>query len=221
MNPLFKAVILTVFILIVGYLLAVQFDNARAGALKRDIDRVNLQNQEREVLLAYGRVMAKNPQDICPNLEALRANRLSQVSRLDTEIADYQRNNLFNQEYIDLSNSYFVGAVDILVSGEENAQLCGHREFPVVLFYRQNPDCPDCRAEGPVLNQVAARCPNARTYAFPVDSGNPVVEVLLNRYQVHASAMPAMSINDGKLEVGIQSAENIISKLKAQGATCS
>ncbi len=216
-----KAIILTGFILIVGYLLAVQFDNARASSLKADIDRVNLENQEREVLLHYSQVMTNNPKEICPSLQALRANRLGEVSRLDTEIADYQRSNLFNQDYLDLSNTYFVGSVDLLVTGEENARLCGNREYPVILFYRYSPDCPDCRAMGPVLNEVANRCANARTYAFPIDTDNQVVLALVNRYKANVSAAPAVSINDGELSVGVQSANSIIAKLKAQGATCS
>lgn len=218
MNPFFKAGILTAFILLISYLLAVQFDNARAGALKSDINRVMLENQEREVLLRYAQVMAKNPKDICPNLEALRQNRLGQVNRLDLEIANYEHSNLFNQDYQSLKNSYYVGAVDLLVSGQENAKLCGAKEVPVILFYRQNPTCADCKAEGTILYRVSQRCQMARTYSFPVDSDSEVVRALVNRYG--ANETPALTIDDGALQFGLVSEEDIVKTLRAHGAVC-
>ncbi|VVB57979.1 Uncharacterised protein [Candidatus Anstonella stagnisolia] len=218
MNPFLKAGILTALVVLLAFLMVSQIDNMRANELRKNVESVLAQKQAEDVLAQYSRVLAKSPQEQCPYLLSLRQAQLDRTYSIALRLQDYERSNILNAEYEQLKLSYFLGLSSMYVSGFENRKTCGVEEIPLAFFYKENSLCPDCLSQNAILSNVAKRCKNVRIYAFPADYSLEPVKILADRYKI--SAVPAIVINDGSAQAGLQSEAALINSLVANGATC-
>jgi len=218
MNPFLKAVLLTIVIVALALLVVLQLDNTRTVELRKSIDKTLSENTERQVVQYYGQVMASDPQSQCQYLTRLRQKQFDSTYPLAQRIQDYEKNNLLNSEYQNIKNTYFLGLTEIYLSGIEHHKLCGGDEIPLVMFYSEKNDCPDCRAQNRLMPFIAQRCPKVRIYAFPSDSDLTPLQMMTDRYNI--SKTPTIVINDNKRLVGLSSEDEIIAALKANGAVC-
>jgi len=218
MNPFIKAAILTVIIVALALLVVGQLDNARTAELRKSIDKTMSENVERLGVQHYAQVMASDPQSQCLYLTRLRQKQFDSTYPLAQRIQDYEKNNLLNQEYNNIKTNYFLGLTEIYLSGIEHHKLCGGNEIPIVLFYSEDTDCPDCRAQNRLLPLIANRCPGVRIYAFPSDSDLTPLQMMTDRYKI--TKTPAIVVDDKTKLEGLSSEDEIIAALTARGAAC-
>ena len=222
-NPFAKAAVLTVIVVVLALLAANGLDAMRSNDLKQTVERIGLQNQETQVINHYDKVMAKSSDEECPYLMRLREKQLSQTYTLAPKISEYEKKNLFNDEYQQIKSEYLLGLADAYITSFEAGNACNLDEKRIAFFFRSNSgsnnDCPDCLAQGKILDLVGPRCTNVRVYAMPTDSGLEPVNIIVDRYNI--SSEPTLIINDRTRRVGLQGEDEIIRQLKAAGANCS
>ncbi len=219
MNPFIKAGIYTILIVALALLIVAQLDASRAGALRQSIDTAMFQNQERQVIEHYSQVLANDTSSECRYLARLRQKEFDETYPLAQRVQDYEKSNLLNQEYLNIKTGYFLGMMEIYLSGFENRKMCANEEVPLVLFYTEKTNCPECRTQNNLLPFIASRCPGVRIYAFPSDSDLTPLQMLTDRYSI--TRTPALVINDRVQMVGLQDENAIMTALNAQGAHCS
>ncbi|MDE1798306.1 MAG: thioredoxin family protein [Candidatus Micrarchaeota archaeon] len=219
MNPFLKAGILTVVVVAMALLVVAQLDSLRTQELRTSIDSVVFENQARDVLQHYGRVMANDTATQCKYLAQVRQKQFDTTYPLALRIQDYEKNNLLGSEYESLKTEYYLGTADIYISGFEQKETCGGNEVPLLMFYTEKTQCPDCRAQNLILPDIATRCSNVRILALPSDYNLTPLEVLADRYNI--STVPAIVINDSQKLVGLTSEDDLVKALRAQGANCS
>ncbi|MFH1095389.1 MAG: hypothetical protein V1728_04185 [Candidatus Micrarchaeota archaeon] len=218
-NPFAKAAVLTIIVVGLALIAANALDSMRSNDLKQTVERISLQNQETQVISHYDRVMARNTSEECPYLLRLREKELSQTYTLAPKISEYEQKNLFNAEYQQIRSQYLLGLADAYVTSFEAGGTCNLDEKPVAFFFRSPPDCPECVAQGKILDSVVPRCSNVRVYAMPTDSGLEPVNIIVDRYNI--SSEPTLIINDKTRLTGLQGEDEILRQLKAAGANCS
>lgn len=222
MNPFLKAALLTVIVVALALAMAAQLDAVRASELRNSIDSALFQNQERQVAMHFGRVLANDSAAQCAYLTRMRAKQLNDTYPLALKIQDYEKNNLFNSEYENIKTTYFLGVSDSYISAFEQQQACGRDEIPVLLIYREKSGCPECRTENQVLSGlVAARCPNVRIYALPYDYPLMPLQMLADRYNISsATRMPVIVIDDKIRLEGLRSEDELVAAMVSRGAAC-
>lgn len=222
MNPFLKAALLTLIVVALALAMAAQLDAVRASELRNSIESALFQNQERQVALHFGRVMANDTAAQCAYLTRLRAKQLSDTYPLALKIQDYEKNNLFNSEYENIKTTYFLGVSDSYISAFEQQQACGSDEVPVLLLYREKTDCPECRAQNQILSGlVAARCANVRIYSLPYDYPLMPLQMLADRYNISAASRPPLTIIDDNIRfTGLRSEDELVTALVSRGAVC-
>lgn len=98
--------------------------------------------------------------------------------------------------YDALRNKYFLANMRFYLMLREYMQTCNVTGLrPILFFYTAYNDCPACVAQGKVLDQVRAECPDARVYAFPTDVPDVAMIKYFTQYYGVRSA-PALVIND-------------------------
>jgi hypothetical protein len=221
-NPFLKAALLTLVVVALALAMAAQLDAVRASELRNSIDGALFQNQERQVALHFGRVMANDTAAQCTYLARMRAKQLNDTYPLALKIQDYEKNNLFNREYENIKTTYFLGVSDSYISAFEQQQACGGDEIPVLLIYREKTDCPECRAQNQVLSGlVAARCADVRIYSLPYDYPLMPLQMLADRYNVtDASRAPVTIIGDKIRLEGLRGEDELVAALISSGAAC-
>ncbi len=222
MNPFLKAALLTLVVVALALAMAAQLDAVRASELRNSIDSALFQNQERQVALHFGRVMANDTAAQCAYLTRMRAKQLNDTYPLALKIQDYEKNNLFNSEYENIKTTYFLGVADSYISVFEQQQACRSDEVPLLLVYREKSACPECRAQNQILSGlVAARCPNVRIYALPYDYPLMPLQMLADRYNVSSESRMPVTVIDDKIRLdGLRSEDELVAALVSRGATC-
>ena len=217
MNPFLKAGIFTLVVVALALVFVFQFDNLRAGELRKSVDQLLYENEARQVLNHYASVMGASQQELCPYVSELRQRQLDRTYALAGKIPDYESHNTFNGEYESFKTTYLLALADMYITGFDDKKSCGRKEIQLAFFYPEKSPCPDCTATNLLLKSIGAECKNVRIYAFPFDSELEPVMVLANRYSANSWALV---IEDGEVLRNLPTHDVLVSKLRANGADC-
>jgi hypothetical protein len=102
--------------------------------------------------------------------------------------------------YEQLRRKYFLANMRFYLMLREYQMQCEDTTLkPILFFYSTYNECPECVAQGKVLDTVRSECKNARVYAFPADSGDvPIISAFKSYYGI--SKTPSLIIGEEKLE---------------------
>jgi len=103
---------------------------------------------------------------------------------------------IFNK-YEVLRKKYFLANMRFYLMLKSYIQACddGGNLKPILFFYSTYNACPECVAQGKVLDEVRAECSNARVYAFPADTEDiSMIKSFKAYYGV--SSVPTIVIDD-------------------------
>jgi len=112
---------------------------------------------------------------------------------------------IFNQ-YDILRKKYFLANMRFYLMLRSYVQECDDNLEPVLFFYSTYNSCPECVAQGKVLDEVRAECSNVRAYAFPADTEDiSMIKSFKAYYGI--VGVPTIVINDEKHEGLVNKAE--------------
>ena len=212
-SPYVKAALITAAVLLFGFFVIGQLDAMRASELKTSVDNLLLQSETERLLFLYAQTMDNSTVALCTYLSDSTKAKEDTAFALSQKIQAYESGNLLSGDYDQIRNQYYLANAGLYLDLMGAEKYCQTANYTTVLFfYRINPDCPECRAQGSVLDSMRADHPSMRVFAFPLDTDNPVVRALAQRHGI--SDAPSLVIDDEKVLDGLKSSDEIGEYLK-------
>jgi hypothetical protein len=215
-NTYLKAAIVTIALTLLGFFFISQLDAMRADELRRSVDDLNFVSESERMLLLYTQVMGDGG-ELCGYASQAAAARSDQAYALSQKISFYEKSNVVNDEYERIKGRYYLSNAALYLNLMAERKYCADSPYTTVLFfYRVETDCPECRAQGGVLDNLRQRHPELRIFAFPDDSPYEFVNVFIRRHNV--TSTPALVIDDRIVLQGLKSEEEIEPYLPARAS---
>ena len=194
-SPYVKAALITIAIVALGFFFISQLDAMRAGELQGSVNDLLFQAQSEQLIYTYFQTMGNSTQDYCSYIYGSTQQKASQIYDLAEKISYYEKSNLVNAEYNRIRDQYYLSNAQLYLNARAAAKYCGASPYTTILyFYKVKEDCPECRAQGQLLDAVVSKNPSVRVFAFPSDSGYPFIDIFLHRSGI--TQVPAVVIND-------------------------
>ena len=182
-------VVLFAVSLYVGY--AIEADN-----YSKVEDRINSFQDELENALLFT-MFLQTHNDTASVCSALRTQLEDSAQRTYDVYGELEQSQggVFRQ-YETLRRKYFLANMRFYLMVRQYGQACNDSSLePILFFYSTQSDCPTCAAQGKVLDDVRAECPDARVYAFPADVEDvSMIKAFKSYYNI--TATPSLVIDD-------------------------
>ncbi len=208
-----KAALLTLAVALIGFFFVSQIDAMRANELKGDVDSLMLQSESERLLFLYAQTMDNSSEALCTYLQKSTQAKSDKAFALSQRIQYYEKGNLLDANYDRIRDQYYLANAGLYLNLRAAEKYCGSSPYTTVLyFYRISPDCPNCRAQGGVLDSMRANYPMLRVFAFPVDTDNPIVMAFVQRHGI--TDAPALVVDDKVVLRGLQSESDLAIYIK-------
>ena len=202
-SPYLKAALITIAVAALGFFFIAQLDAMRAGELQGSVDELLFQAQSERIVYTYFQTMGNSTSEYCGYIYGSAQQKTSRIYDLAERIRYYEKSNLVNAEYNRIRDQYYLSNAELYLNARAAAKYCGASPYTTILFfYKVKEDCPECRAQGELLDKVVASHPGVRVFAFPSDTGYAFIDIFLNRHGI--SEVPAIVINDAVVLHGLR-----------------
>ena len=215
-SPYVKAALLTLAIAALGFFFIGQLDSMRAGELRSSVDELMFQSESERLLTLYSQVMENISGELCSYASTATRAKEDKAYALAEKIRFYEQSNIVNAEYDKIRNQYYLANAELYLNMSSTARYCGSAPYTTVLFfYKVKENCPECRAQGGVLDSLRPKYPQLRVFAFPSDSDQDFINVFIRRHKI--AQAPALVINDSVVLQGLQSEAEVEKYLGSPG----
>lgn len=187
---------ITAVIFVLVFSLARSNEETQIRQLYTDTVQLNEELQANKIIASYLNPLDQNAVDsnVCLIYER-------QISRQLNRIYD-----LFNQlEKLDaytfavskdsVKRAYLLTSLSLWIDLKNTSRFCSFNIKPVLYFFPKTQDCVLCSAMQNQLEELKARCPSVRVFAFPSESQEFEFVSLLKK-EYHVSAVPALVIKN-------------------------
>jgi hypothetical protein len=211
-NKYFLALLLTFILVLLGFSFTRWADEQRLIEFKNSFDEAYLDYQSVEQLLLYESLFSDN-EHVCPVIRASIDHQIAKLRGLLFDLEVAQKQNVFSNFEV-LKRKYHFNNLQLYLLIRKAIDSCGYSDLePVLFFYSDKENCPECIVQGRVLDSLTSNCSNLRVFAIPYDFNIPLISVLKEKNSV--TKVPAVIVN-GKKYVGLVSGN----KLLEEGLYC-
>jgi len=201
-SPYLKAALLTLAIALIGFFFISQLDSLRVNELRNSVNALSYQSESERFLFTYSQVMGGGANELCGYVSKTTQIKEDKAYALSEKIRYYEQSNIVNAEYETIKDEYYLSNAALYLNMRSTAKYCGSSPYTTILFfYRVKQDCPECRAQGGVLDNLRKKYPNMRVFAFPNDTDHEFINVFLRRHNV--TAVPSLVIDDSTVLQGL------------------
>ena len=116
-----------------------------------------------------------------------------------------------NAQVLDLKKYYSILEIRQYLFVKKSSKQCNKDATPILFFYSNNEDCPECESQGFVLNYIRNSVPGAYIYSFDVNLDSSPIKALKLSYNV--TSVPSIVINE-KAYPGFKDSDEIIKIIK-------
>ncbi|MCX8194871.1 MAG: thioredoxin family protein [Candidatus Micrarchaeota archaeon] len=213
-SPYLKAALFTLSLTLLGFFLISQLDAMRSKEIRDSIDEiVNLAESER-LLFMYSQTMDNSSKDLCSYSSKVAERRAAKAYELMLKVQSYEQSSVLDSEYYKIKEKYYLANMGLYLNMQAMKKFCGHSPYRFILFfYKIKEDCPECRAQGLVLDSLRKKYPNLRIFAFPADTDYEFINVLTSRYNIET--VPSLVVDDQFVLRGLQDEAAIDKYLRA------
>lgn len=203
-----KAALITIALASIGVFFINQLDQMRANELKDQIESISTTYDTERALFLYSQIMGNASVELCSYAESTEKIRSLDTYNLFHKINYYEKSNILNSDYEKIKNKYYLSNALLYLNLRAQAKYCGKSNYtPILFFYRIKKECPECRAQGGVLDKLRNSHPEIRVFAFPIDSGQLYVDMFVNRHKI--KEVPSIVIDDSLVISGLHSEEDL------------
>lgn len=215
-SPYLKAALITIAIAALGFFFISQLDAMRAEELQRNANELLMEAQTERLLYTYSQVFGNSTSELCDYSYGRASAREGRVYDLAEKIRYYEKSNVVNPEYDRIRDQYYLANAELYLNARAAVKYCGASPYSTVLFfYKAKGDCPECRAQGELLDRVVADNRGVRVFAFPIDTDREFINVFVNRHGI--SEAPSIVIDDRVVLRGLHEQEEIEKYLESPG----
>ena len=211
-SPYVKAALLTLALTLLGFFFISQLDAMRATELQNSVDQLLFQSESERFMLLYAQTMSNGSQELCSYASSTAHAKEDQAYALAEKIQYYEQSNIVNADYEKIKNDYYLSNAELYLNMRAIGKYCGSEPYRTVLFfYNATKDCPQCRAQGGVLDNLRKDYPGIRVFAFPADSGLDFVNIFVARHNI--TQVPSLVIDDSAVLQGLKSEADVAAYL--------
>lgn len=208
-----KAALLTLAITLIGFFFIGQLDSMRANELRASVDELLFQSDSERFLFLYTQTLGNGTGELCGYFSTAAKKSEDRAYSLSEKIHFYEQSNIINSEYEKIRGEYYLSNAALYLNILSAKKYCGSSPYDTVLFfYGIKKDCPECRAQGGVLDKLRAKYPNMRVFAFPYDSDYEFISLFVRRHNIQK--IPSLVIDDSVVLEGLQNEDEVASRLK-------
>jgi hypothetical protein len=205
-NKYFLAILLTSILVLLGFSFTRWVDEQRLMEFKNSFDEAYLDYQSVEQLLLYESLFSDR-EHVCPVIRASIDYQIGKLRKLLFELEVAQKQNVFSNFEV-LKRKYHFNNLQLYLLIQKATDSCGYSDLePVLFFYSDKENCPECVVQGKVLDSLTSNCSNLRVFAIPYDFNIPLISVLKERNSV--VRVPTVIAND-KNYVGLVSGNRLL-----------
>jgi hypothetical protein len=211
-----KAALITLALTLLGFFFISQIDAMRANEIRNGVDELVFESDTERMLALYAQVMDNSSTELCVYASATSESRAAQAYSLLEKINYYEKSNVVNADYERIKSRYYLSNALLYLNMRAQEKYCGESPYTTVLFfYRVKVDCPECRAQGGVLDSLRQKHPQLRVFAFPTDSGLGFIDAFIKRHGI--TQAPSLVIDDALVLEGLKSESEVESSLPKIG----
>ncbi|MBN2421554.1 hypothetical protein JXB27_04715 [Candidatus Woesearchaeota archaeon] len=116
-----------------------------------------------------------------------------------------------NEQVLDMKKYYSILEARHWLFVKKVSKQCNSSATPILFFYSNLEDCPDCESQGFVLNYVRKTIPNTQIYSFDVNLDSGAVSALKANYNV--TEVPSIVIKEQKY-TGFRDSDSVMEIIK-------
>ena len=191
-KPYYKAILASLAIFMVGFLIGFTMLNQQLESLRADIDKneLNLRNLQLEFLF----LDALEDEAYCPYM----STRLGTITKETVEIGNKLVNpEGLSKEYFDiLKRRYSLALIQTWIFSQEYNQNCDAQKVNVLYFYELY--CDDCINQGYVLDYLVDKGQDISVFSLDRDLDEPIIQVMVENFKIEKA--PTIIVNGKKYE---------------------
>ena len=200
-----KAALATLALFVISISVGYYVEAQNYSALETKL--ADIEDSTQTAMLVNLFMQTHNSSSMCPALETELSEVEKETYAVYTQLEQNKGTNLLTN-YDSLRKRYFLMNMRFYLTLRAYKQSCADSNLqPILFFYNSQNDCPECVAQGKVLDSLRYSCSNYRVYAFPNDVEEiRMIKTFKAYYQI--SSAPSLVVND-KTIAGLQSEPQI------------
>ena len=209
-NIYIKAAALTLVIFLIGIGFVSYLESEKFKSTQERIEDVLLDMESTKLLFLYSKTMPDS-KAFCSTLDSKISAQLEKTRGLVGDLEEARKSSLFTNLEL-LKKRYLLTNAELYIYLKEANNTCNNSQtVPVLYFYTDKSYFGEDEIVGKVLDSVAAECRNVRVFAFPIDSGLEIVNLMAAQFGISKS--PAVVINEQKILKGPVGKDEILGNL--------
>ncbi|MCX8200433.1 MAG: hypothetical protein N3G76_03105 [Candidatus Micrarchaeota archaeon] len=175
-----KAGIITAVLLVTSLLVGNYVEGMAYTKMSDALLKINENSEAIFIMQAY---LQENDTRACRMLE-------QQIDTINADIyslrgqVEAQKSTSVLKDYNSIRREYFLSNARLLSLTKQYLKLCNSNDKIVLFFYSAEKECPECYAQGRILDDVRVRCSNIKVFSFPTDVDMPMIKSFMAFYGV-------------------------------------
>ncbi len=178
-----KAALITGVLVLVSLIVGSYIEGAAYSKLNNDLLKIS---EDNEAVLIMQSFEGDNSTQICSMIASQTDSMNGKIYNLRSDL-EAQNSMSILTDYDLIRSEYFLANARLLSLTKMYDRQCGGSDNIALFFYTSEKECPDCYAQGRILDQVRASCKNAQVFSFPVDVDMSVIKSFMAYYNVSKS----------------------------------
>lgn len=192
MSKYIKALILTLFIVLLGIFLIMQLDNMRLNSLNEKVDEIILDMDSTRLFLLYNQIEG-DENNYCDILDERIETQSAKTYNLVRELEAGEKAS-FLVSYNLLKRKYFYANLELYLYLQDFEKQCEGKKINAILFFYKDQElCNQCLLQGTILDKVRDKCSNISIFAFPGDLEIDLIDLIMNKHGV--TSIPSIVVN--------------------------
>ncbi|MGB9635193.1 MAG: hypothetical protein ACP5H8_02080 [Candidatus Micrarchaeia archaeon] len=183
-NDIFiKGAIITAVLLLFSIIVGNYVEGMAYVRMDDALIRINENNEAVFIIQSYA---DENDTRLCDMIKQQINSINSNIYTLREEVEAQKVTSVLNN-YDTLRRKYFLSNARLLAFTKQYIKRCGADDQIILFFYTSEKECPECYAQGRILDEVRNRCNNIKVFSFPVDVDMPIIKSFMAFYGVEKS----------------------------------
>tara|TARA_Y100000310_G_scaffold344773_1_gene459387 strand:- start:839 stop:1540 length:702 start_codon:yes stop_codon:yes gene_type:complete len=201
------ALVITLFIFIVGILIGLRVGEMRLDFTKQDIERQQTEYESLQMQLLY---LTGQEQKSCDVLLNSLERNIFDLENSRAKLENYVESN-DKSSFDVVKRDYMLTEIRYWLLAKEAKKVCPNDVMSILFFYERDELCDDCSAQGYILTYLKDTFgENLLVFSLDVGFGEPMVQILKENYGLEM--LPAVVVEDHVFQ-GLVKKEELINEL--------
>lgn len=175
-----KAALITGVLVLLSLIVGNYIESSTYSRLNNDLLKISEDNEAVLILQSFA---ADNDTRICSMIASQTDSMNGKIYSIRSDL-EAQKDTSILANYDTLRGEYFVANARLLSLTKQYDRQCNGTDDILLFFYTSEKECPDCYAQGKILDDVRSKCSKLKVFSFPVDVDMTVIKSFMAYYNV-------------------------------------